>query len=109
MSKSFDDFVKQQQAQQKPKTFGYRNANAGGQQYNFNNTFVPGQFQQQQYQGYQPYPGQQFQGQPYQGYNQNRYYNKHSQSNQSSSIASPIDSLPTSGRSTPNQMPQQRL
>lgn len=107
MSKSFDDFVKQQQAQQKPKTFGYRNANTGGQQYNFNNTFVPGQYQPQQYQGYQPtqsqqYQGQPYQGQQYQGYNQNRHYNKLSQSNQSSSVASPIDSLPTSGRSTPN-------
>ncbi|KAI3406889.2 NEW1 [Candida oxycetoniae] len=97
MSKSFDDFVKQQQAQQKPKTFGYRNAGGGGaSQYNFNNTFVPSQPQPQQYYSQQ---------QPFQGY-KNRYSNyndaKTFQSTQYSSTASPVDSLPTSGRSTPN-------
>lgn len=35
MSKSFDDFIKQQKQQQsKPKGFGYRNNNQGGYNYN---------------------------------------------------------------------------
>ncbi|KAI5959300.1 NEW1 [Candida pseudojiufengensis] len=98
MSKSFDDFIKQQQQAQKPKTYGYKNANNGaGSQYNFNNTFIP---QGQQY--YQPQQQQQQNQSLNQGYNQNRYNNYNRQTQGSSSIASPVDSLPTSGRSTPN-------
>lgn len=102
MSKSFDDFVKQQQAQQKSKTFGYRNAGGAGgaPQYNFNNTFVPSQPHPQSYnQG----PGNRYNN--YNSYN-NGYNNNYSGSrtpqNIDSSITSPVDSLPTSGRSTPN-------
>jgi len=118
MSKSFDDFIKQQKQQQsKPKGFGYRNNNQGGYNYNqaYGNvpTFQPGN-QQFQYQGgyNQGFNQQQYQyqGQGYnnQGYNSNnRYnnsnnYNYNNNTNQSSTISTPVDSLPTSGRSTPN-------
>ncbi|KAI5957224.1 NEW1 [Candida jiufengensis] len=96
-SKSFDDFIKQQQQAQKPKTYGYKNANTNGagSQYNFNSTFVP-----QGQTNYQPQP-QHYQSSS-QGFNQNRHNNYNRQSQAPSSIASPVDSLPTSGRSTPN-------
>ena len=118
MSKSFDDFIKQQKQQQsKPKGFGYRNNNQGGYNYNqaYGNvpTFQPGN-QQFQYQGgyNQGFNQQQYQyqgpGYNNQGYNSNnRYnnsnnYNYNNNTNQSSTISTPVDSLPTSGRSTPN-------
>ncbi|EMG49297.1 NEW1 [NU+] prion formation protein 1 [Candida maltosa Xu316] len=106
MSKSFDDFINQQKQQQsKPKGFGYRNNNAQGYNYNqaFNSaqTFQPtgqpyyqGGFNQQQYQGGY---NQQYQG----GYNNNNRYNSYN-NNQSSQVSTPAESLPTSGRSTPN-------
>ncbi|CAK9437530.1 uncharacterized protein LODBEIA_P19080 [Lodderomyces beijingensis] len=88
MSKSFDDFIKQQQQQQKPKAFGYRNAGEGGApKYNFNNTFVPSS---------QPQPNRY--DSHYNGYGGART----PQYNQDSSVTSPADSLPASGRSTPN-------
>ncbi|CAI5756166.1 unnamed protein product [Candida verbasci] len=91
MSKSFDDFIKQQQqAQNKPKGFGYRGNAAYNQQYNnqlFQNS-SPYQYNAKQAPTFIPQAQQQ------------DYYKK---SNQNSSVTSPIDSLPNSGRSTPLQ------
>ncbi|RLV91603.1 NU+ prion formation protein 1 [Spathaspora sp. JA1] len=115
MSKqSFDDFLKQQQAaaQNKPKGYGYRNQTqgnqAGGYNYNqaaFNQSFQPGNAYGQ---GYDPNFQQQGYNynQGYQGYNQGGYqrYNKGrggAGQYQESPITTPVESLPTSGRSTP--------
>lgn len=93
MSKSFDDFLKQQQAQQPNKGFGHKNAGVKGTN-PYSNGFTPGQGQYQGgYQGgYQNFQDQ-YQGQ-YQGGYQGQV--------QTPGILSADSSLPNSGRSTPN-------
>ena len=110
MSKSFDDFIKQQQlAQNKPKGFGYRNNNNQG--YNYNQAYGMSQPFQPTGQSYQNYnqgynQGYQNYNQGYQNYNQgyNQNYNNNNRYNntQNSGISSPASSVPTSGRNTPN-------
>ncbi|KAG7663070.1 NEW1 [[Candida] subhashii] len=105
MSQSFDDFIKKQkQTQSKPRGFGYSAQQApsfqpSGQQPGYNQQYQQG-YNQQYQQGY----NQQFQqgagyvANPGRYNKQNNYYSQ----NANEFISPEPESLPTSGRNTPN-------
>ncbi|KAK6198615.1 P-loop containing nucleoside triphosphate hydrolase protein [Scheffersomyces amazonensis] len=103
---NFDDFIKKQQALNKPKSFGYKNANITPSSYQNSQPFVP----QGGYNANANYNNNNnYNNQSYNKYNNantnnynNRNFNRSNNLQQSSSINSPIESLPTSGTATPD-------
>lgn len=100
---SFDEFLKQQQqAQQQPRGYGYKNSNNyqySGQNFQYSGqSFQPGQYYSG-YQGYQGYQGFQNQAHTgYQGYPEQSF----SASQNGSEVPSGAESRITSGAATPN-------